>query len=194
MAREWCVAVEAESADTTRDVAGLLSMYHFDAEREGARVLSFAESRERAETLARRAAIVLREADDADELGDPILCWNEELQRYVDPDAPGGWPTELEPEAVIDDVQWRVRVELERFRDRWTVRRRLEPLDRPVIGSGWRHIDLLAGDAVDAGSVAMRARAFANVNAAETMPITGRLERWWVRQELFGNYDAGSGG
>jgi len=169
-------------------------VYHFEAESDGDRVSIYAEDRERAETLARRAAIVLRETEYADETTGPaeIRLWDEVLLRYVDSDAPPG-EDETAPE-TSDRAQWRVHVDVERFRDRWYVQRQLKAFDRPVLAFGARHVDLLADDASDAGSIAMRARALSGVAAVDARPISGWIERWWVRQKLYGNYDTGNPG
>jgi hypothetical protein len=168
-------------------------MYHFEAESDGDRVSIYAEDRERAETLARRAAIVLRETEYAHETTGPteIRLWDEALLRSVDPDAPPG-DDEADPE-TSDGAKWRVRVDVERFRDRWHVKLAFDRL-RPVLAFGARHVDLLADDASDAGSIAMRARALSGVAAVDARPISGWIERWWVRQKLYGNYDTGNPG
>lgn len=191
MAREWHVVIPCESAESAAD---LLRMYHFEAESDGDRVSIYAEDRERAETLARRAAVVLRETEQADETTGPpeIRCWDEALCRYVDPDAPPG--DDKTATETSDRAQWRVRVDVERFRDRWHVKRQLQAFDRPVLAFGARHVDLLADDASDAGSIAMRARALSGVAAVDARPISGWIERWWVRQKLYGNYDTGNPG
>jgi hypothetical protein len=74
------------------------------------------------------------------------------------------------------------------------VLRQLNGFDRPVLAFGARHIDLLAVDASDAGSISMRARALSRVRAVDARPNGGRIERWWVRQKLYGNYWSGDSG
>jgi hypothetical protein len=182
--REWYVFVEAASPEAASSAAQLLSLYHLDAESNDVAVLCSAESRERAQTLAQRVEVILREAPYPDELGQAeVRCWDEELLRYVDPDA----PQQLEPV-----LQYRVRVRFDRFRDRASVK-----AIRPdaVIGEGLRHVDFLAEDDVDAQSIAMEARVGPGVRGVSVDPIKGWFRRWqrwfrgWrLRQRLAGNY------
>jgi hypothetical protein len=191
VAREWHVVIPCESAES---VADLLRLYHFDAQCDGDLVSIYAEDRARAETLAGRAGIVLRETQPPDETIGPaeIRCWDDALLRYVDPDSPPG-DGETGSE-MSDEARWRVRVDVGRFRDRWDVQRQLKAFHRPVLLFGVRHVDLLADDASDAASIATRARRLSGVAAVDTRPIRGWIERWWVRQKLYGNYDTGNPG
>ena len=193
MADDWCVAVEAASPAAAEAAEELLKLYRLDVESTGERVLCFAESRDRATTLARRISVILRESPYPDELGEPrVQRWSGELQHYADAETPGEDPaqSDLDP----GEIRWRVRVELESFFDHWKVRRRLRPLARPEYRSGRRFVDLGAFDEDDARSIAMQARDLDGVHDAVPSPIHGWFERWLVRQRLVGNYGDGWGG
>jgi len=187
VAREWCVFVDAASPEAASAAADLLSLYRLEAESTGEAVLCFAESRERAETLARRVEVLLQEAPYPDELGDAqVRGWDEEVQRYVDTDAPD---EPDEPQQLAPALQYRVRVRFERFHDRSGVK-----AIRPdaVIDEGLHHVDFLAEDDVDAQSIAMQARGEPGLQGVSVDPIKGWFRRWLLRQRLAGNY-SGSG-
>jgi hypothetical protein len=103
VARDCRFVIESPSAGS---LAELLVMHGFDVEAEGTQVLGYADGRERAETLARRAAVVVRASEHAEDAGDPALeCWDEELFLYVDADAPP--PFEEHKRDPSDEEGWR---------------------------------------------------------------------------------------
>jgi hypothetical protein len=127
--------------------------------------------------------VVLREAEYPDELGEAqVRCWDEEMQWYVDPDAPD---EPAEPQELGPIVQYRVRVRFERFRDRTGVKA-IRPY--AVINEGLHYVDFLAENDVNAQSIAMEARGEPGVRGVSVDPIKGWFRRWLLRQRLAGNY------
>jgi len=127
-----------------------------------------------------------------------VRRWSEARHRYVDPEAPDEDPDTqevwIDSAIAPQEVSWRVGLALESVFDFRLVRRQLPQLQRPVIGTGNRYIDLGVADRFDADEVASRAEALTGVRSAETAEISGRLRRWLVRQRLAGNYAVGSDG
>jgi len=115
-----------------------------------------------------------------------VRGWDEEVQRYVDPDAPD---EPDEPQQLAPASPYRVRVRFEHFHDRAGVK-----AIRPdaVIDEGLHQVDFLAEDDVDAQSIAMHARGQPGVQGVSVDPIKGWFRRWLLRQRLAGNY-SGSG-
>ena len=173
MANEWCVAVEADTPDAAEAAADLLCGYKLEAESTGERVLCVADSRERAETLARRIAAILPVTPYPDELGEPqVQRWSEELQRYVDAEIAEIEEDDLDESGLESEIEWRVRVELEGLFARRRVSRDLALLGRPLLGSSLRHIDVGAWDEADALSVATQARDVRGVRDAVPSPLS----------------------
>jgi hypothetical protein len=203
--RDWCFVIDATSPRAAKEIGGALGARGFDTdiEKADARVWCFANSGASARLAATSAQAYLEAEslwESAVQRPPSVRVWNDARHTYVEPEHPEEDPdsgevwidSELEP----GDVRCRVRLELESVFEFRRVRRQLPELRRPVIGTGNRTIDLGARDEADATEVAIAARRLAGVATVSVHTVGGRLRRWWLRQELAGNYlatDDGSG-
>jgi len=206
--RDWCIVLDALSFKDARRIGRVLRGRQLDVELESRRkwttpqasrpkpkprVWCYAYSEAAIRSLAEEIRETLLRASlwEALQSEPRVWVWNEHLHVYVDPEHPDENPDsdDLDP----DEIRWRVRLELERVSEFRRVRRQVPKLQRPVIDTGPRHIDLGATDASDAEEVARAARALDGVYSATPSEIRGRLQRWLLRQHLVGNYAPPSG-
>src|SRR5215831_5032249 len=188
--REWCLVIDAVSSEAADRIGVALRDQQLDLEVEDreARVLCFAVS----ETEARRLAGDVRHSLQQASLwggtvrSGHLLTWNEQLHRYADPEHPEEG-LYCGDETDLDEIRWRVRLELTSVFESRRVRKELPKLQQRVIGTGPRHIDLGATDASDAEEIARTVRGLGGV-ASVTPSELGRLERWWLLQRSSGNY------
>ena len=174
-----------------------------DVEPSRARVWAFAGTEGAAHAVAEEMRQALQEQDLWERVlqREPrVRVWSETQYRYVDPQHPDEDPDTgevwIESELDPGDIRWRVRLELNTVFEFRRVRGQLPQLHHPVIGTQNRAIDLGATDSSDAEDLAAAARGLDGVAAVTVGPIRGRLQRWWLRQRLGGNYvppDDGSG-
>jgi len=195
--REWCLVLDCPSSKAAKSVGRQMQDLWSDVDVEAnyGRVWCFAEYPGALRTLSNR----IPEEARANLLMPPSMrVWSEQHHCWVDPAMPDEDPDSRE--LWIDDalepheIQWRVRLELESVFSFRAVRRELPKLARPVIATGNRSIELGARDAADATDIAERAAGFHGVASAAPSPIRGRLRRWWIRQQLAGNYSVGADG
>jgi hypothetical protein len=197
--REWCLVIDALSAEDARDIGDALSHLGLDLEVDQGgrspskpRVWCFGESEAAVRKLASEIRQTLMDASMWEVvMWGRIWVWNEQLHLYVDPAHPDEDPDagDLDP----DEIRWRVRLDTASVSDCRRVRRQVPRLLRPVIETGLRHIDIGAADARDAEEVARVARALRGVSSATPSEL-GRLQRWWLRERLLGNYIPPDGG
>jgi len=189
--RDWCLVIDATSAEAADQIGLALRDRQLDLEVEGhrARVLCFAASEDAIRVLAAEIREILEAASlwQGTVRWGHLRAWNDREHRYVDPEHPdeslyGG-------DLDIDEIRWRVRVELTSVFESRHVRKALPRLQGRVIGTGARHIDLGATDESDAEEIAREARALAGVSSATPSEL-GRRQRWWLRQSRSGNYAA----
>jgi hypothetical protein len=199
VAREWAVVLDMSSRSAARSFGRGLRDENLDVDIEWARIWCFADTEEGA--IAARD-LVLRLAERASERSLQVLPmvrrWSEERHQYVDPEAPNEDPDMrdvwIESAIAPEKVTWQVRLTLESVFDFRRVRRQLPRLQRPVIATGNRHIDLGVVDRIDADDIASRALTLGGVRRAQSTEIRGRLRRWLVRQRLASNYAVDSDG
>jgi hypothetical protein len=179
-------AVSSEAADRI-GLALRDRQLDLEVEDREARVLCFADDEGEGRRLAGEIRQTLLRASlwDGTVRSGHLRMWSDELHRYVDPEHPdeslyGG-------DLDLDEVRWRVRLELTSVFESRRVRKELPKLQQRVIGTGPRHIDLGATDASDAEEIASAARALDGVSSATASEL-GRLERWWLVQRTSGNY------
>lgn len=201
--RDWCFVIDATSPRAAKQIGDALRPQglDIDVEKHDARVWCFTDSEESARGAAKSAqTYLLAESlwEGAIQRPPSVRVWSETRHTYVDPEHPEEDPDsgEVWIDSDLDpgDIRWRVRIELESVFEFRRVRRQLPELRRPVIGTGNRTIDLGARDQADAASVAGAARRFDGVSTVSVHTVGGRLRRWWLRQELAGNYLDGGGG
>ena len=187
--REWCPVIDAVSAEAADRIALALRDQRLDPEVEDreARVLCFADGEAEVRWLAGDVRHRLLQASlwNRTVRAGHLLVWSEQLHRYVDPEHPdeGLYCGDVE----VDEIRWRVRLELTSVFESRRVRKELPRLQQRVIGAGPRHIDLAATDASDAEEIARAVRGLARVSSAAPSEL-GRLERWWLLQRTSGNY------
>jgi hypothetical protein len=198
--REWCLVIDAVSAEAADRIGVALRDQQLDLEVEDreSRVLCFAGGEAEVRRLAGEVRQRLLEAslwNGTVRLGH-LLVWSEQLHRYVDPEHPdeGLYYDDVD----LEEIRWRVRLELTSMFESRRVRKELPGLQRRVIGTGPRHIDLGAIDANDAEEIARAVHGLGGVSSATPSEL-GRLERWWLLQRTSGNYgvqppDGGSWG
>ena len=189
--RDWCLVIDAESAEAAGRIGDALRDQPLDLEVEDreARVLCFAENETEVRRLAGEVRHRLQQASlwDKTVRAGHLLVWSEQLHRYVNPDDPDEGLYGGGPGLDLDGIRWRVRIQLASVFASGRVRKELPGLQQRVIGTGPRHIDLGATDESDAEEVAEAARALDGVSSATPSEL-GRLERWWLLQRKSGNY------
>jgi hypothetical protein len=193
--REWAIVVETLSRRAARGLGKELTAEGLDVDVEASQARVWCFDATEGGALALRD-LVLRLAEHRPEptlQGPPMVrVWNEQHNRYVDPEAQDEDPDTrevwIDSQISPDEIRWQVRLELRSVFDFRRVRRQLPGLHRPVIASGNRHIDLGVRDLADAEATAARASALEGVAIAEPRRIRGRMRRWLLRQRLAGNY------
>lgn len=187
--REWCLVIDAVSSEAADRIGVALRDRHLDLEVEGheARVLCFAES----EVEVRRLSEDVRDSLQGASLwrgtvrSGRLLVWSEQLHRYADSDHPDQGL--YCGEGDVEEIRWRVRLQLTSVFESRRVRKELPKLQQRVIGIGPRHIDLGATDASDAEAIVRAVQGLGGVSSAAPSEL-GRVERWWLLQRTSGNY------
>lgn len=158
--REWCLVIDAVSAEAADRIGLALRDQQLDLEVEDreARVLCFSDGETEVRRLAGEIRHRLLQASlwDGTVRSGHLLVWSEPLHRYVDPEHPdeGLYCSDLD----LGEIRWRVRLELASVLESRRVRKALPRLQARVIGSGPRHLDLGATDRSDADEIARAVR------------------------------------
>jgi len=134
--RDWCLVIDATSAEAADQIGLALRDRQLDLEVEGhrARVLCFAASEDAIRVLAAEIREILEAASlwQGTVRWGHLRAWNDREHRYVDPEHPdeslyGG-------DLDIDEIRWRVRVELTSVFESRHVRKALPSSDDGNVG------------------------------------------------------------
>jgi hypothetical protein len=200
--REWCLVIDAVSSKAAKQIGDALGDQNLDLEVDAnhARVWCFAQSEDAIRGICGEIREALLRAslwEQAIQSG-RLREWSERHHRYVNPEHPDEDPDSgevwIDSDLDLDEIRWRVRLQLASVFEFRRVRRQLPVLHRPVIGTGNKHIDLGARDAGDAEEVARAAGSIDGVSSVRESEIRGRIERWMLRQRLAGNFASGLDG
>jgi hypothetical protein len=115
--------------------------------------------------------------------------WDGEAAEFVDPRDPEALLEPLPPRTARDEIGWVVAVTPCSAFQRRAVRRALEARGRTIVGEPDSAIEVGCRDADDAARLVADVTRLPQVRDATPRKL-GWFARWWLGQQLIGNYAA----